>query len=111
MVEGVSTNAILAITTTLCGAFSLLLLISVYFRRIHPANQTIHPSSIGNVENVRTRIPRRRRRQEGDDDEGLENQQRDEQCPICIDRLTLATETNCGHHFCGELELSVWFIN
>ncbi|XP_078574870.1 E3 ubiquitin-protein ligase RNF170-like [Branchiostoma floridae x Branchiostoma japonicum] len=29
-------------------------------------------------------------------------------CPICLDRAKLATETNCGHVFCGPCILTYW---
>lgn len=65
-------------------------------------NLTIHPDSQQSVEDARLQLRERfamvRTR----------THDADAQCPICLGEPRFATETNCGHMFCGECMVAYW---
>lgn len=65
---------------------------------LRQTSQLINPHQLENVEATR--------RQLGVSG-GSELPPNDRNCPICLNEMNAAIETNCGHVFCGQLSLPV----
>ena len=66
-------------------------------------NQTIHPDSQENVQNVR------QERQPRESSRTRDGQQLT--CPICLGEAQFAIETNCSHVYCGKPEITYGSIH
>ena len=99
LVEGFSNEAL-----SLLIVFIIISLVTYIWTKITNSNQMIHPDQRAAVLEAREHratternLPIRR-----------SAPGEDEQCPICLDQLTLAIETNCGHIFCGSCIIAYW---
>ena len=94
LLEGVS-NEVLSLLIVL-----VIILATLYmWTRVTNSSHTIHPDQRAAVFGVRehraaneTNLFTRR---------STATPNENESCPICLDQLTIAIETNCGHVFCG----------
>lgn len=73
---------------------------TVILLRQTATGQTINPQLLENVEATRQQL--------GLPNENASQNRRDlppndRNCPICLNEMNNAIETNCGHLFCGEL--------
>ena len=94
MIEGISNELLVAVFVFVAIVFGFYILTKVY-----KSTSIIHPSNLQQVQAIRERFSEHR-------DENAPPRRsphgEDAQCPICIDTLSLAVETNCGHVFCCE---------
>jgi len=99
IIEGISNDALFAVIF-----FTILLAIIVYYNMITPS-QIIHPTQLDHVQATRERVLDGR-----SEDNHVSNTRRrtDDRCPICLDQLRFAVETNCGHTFCCTCITSYW---
>ena len=94
IMEGVSNDVLIVVCLTVLVFIAIILWYKNYSR-----NTVIHPNHRDNVQAARESViesrnvgVQQRIRRRNDDD----------RCPICIDHLQFAVETNCGHMFCSK---------
>ncbi|VDM30815.1 unnamed protein product [Hydatigera taeniaeformis] len=69
----------------------------------------IHPESERNVNEVRhSRALRNNCASNGDSASPSSNVTEEDACPICLENLNFAVETNCRHKFCGDCFYAYW---
>ena len=95
LIEGVSNDVLIVVVLTILFITAIIVWYTNYSR-----NTIIHPNHRDNVQAARDSILGSR----GDDTPNTPRVRRshDDRCPICIDHIQYAVETNCGHIFCSK---------
>ena len=101
IIEGISNDLLYLFF----GVTLFISLVIVYVKMFRPSRD-IHPHHLEQVQEIRQRVLENR------GEEPTQRQQQhtrgeDDRCPICIDVLSFAVETNCGHIFCCKLILTI----
>ena len=92
IIEGISNDAFFVVIFFILFVTGIIIWYSMFTR-----NQIIHPTQLDQVQATRERVLDGR----SDDSHHSNTARRDEdRCPICLDQLRFAIETNCGHMFC-----------
>ena len=77
--------------------FIIFLLVTGYItHKMFRSSRDIHPHHLDRVQEIRQRVLAAR----GEEPRPNHRRNAEDRCPICIDNLSLAIETNCGHVFC-----------
>jgi len=99
-IEGISNDLVfLLIGSTIF--VTLVIIILKMFR----SSRDIHPRHLEQVQEIRQRVLEAR----GETPEQHPSHRNaDDRCPICIDGLKFAVETNCAHIFCCSCIISYW---
>ncbi|XP_065674509.1 E3 ubiquitin-protein ligase RNF170 [Hydra vulgaris] len=95
LIEGISDSVLFSWLLS-----SVIVLAFLLWSKFHIRNQIIHPVHQDAVQAVREHVihgESNRQPRNGDD-----------QCPVCIDHLRFAVETNCGHVFCCACMMAYW---
>lgn len=108
MMEGVGNEVIVCLASFL--AVFIPIAIAVFFRR--PNYPRIHPDEVHNVQSTRETIDNPVEPDESssptDENDELNpprNLNAGEPCPICLSASRYLVVTNCGHGFCGIVQL------
>ena len=99
LIEGISNDIIILISATIL----LVVAIIIWYKTSH-RNTFIHPNHLHNVETARQHILQSR----PDGQRTMRPLTDDDRCPICLDNLHFAVETNCGHLFCTTCVMSYY---
>ena len=102
LVEGFSNETLLLLLVVI-----FISLVTTYmWSRITNSDHIVHPDQRAAVVEAREhRAAAERNRPVRRPNPGAGD---NEQCPICLDQMTLAVETNCGHVFCGPCIVAYW---
>jgi len=74
----------------------LLILICYIIQKMFRSSRDIHPHHLERVQEIRQRVLETR----GEEPRPNQRRNAEDRCPICIDHLSFAVETNCAHVFC-----------
>ena len=105
LLEGFSNETLLLLFIVIF----MSLLATYLWANLSDPDQTIHPDQRAAV--LETREQRAASGRNGpisSQRREIPNDGRFEQCPICLDQMAMATETNCGHVFCGPCIIAYW---
>ena len=102
IVEGFSNETLSLLLV--CAFVSLLAYI---WTRIASSGQMIHPDQRATVAEARVHRAANERNLRTSRPAAAASGET-EQCPICLDMLTMPIETNCGHIFCGSCIIAYW---
>ena len=93
LIEGISNDVIYLFFGT-----SVIIVLVVVFVKMFQPSRDIHPHHLEQVQEIRQRVLENRG--ETPSQRPHHSRGEDDRCPICIDMLSFAVETNCGHIFC-----------
>merc|ERR1719354_1505829 len=110
IIEGISNDVLFVFS-----AIILFIVALVLWYKTSSRNTLIHPNHLESVQATRERVLESRRDGDaggGDTDQTVNQRQprnhADDRCPICLDRIQFAVETNCGHIFCTRCVMSYY---
>ncbi len=113
LIEGISNDVVLVFCVSVASIVA-----TVLWYKTSSRNTLIHPNHLQNVQAARQRVLQSRGGDPNDllrggDTEHTRNNNRqprseDDRCPICLDQIQFAVETNCGHIFCTRCVLSYY---
>ncbi|EUB63139.1 RING finger protein [Echinococcus granulosus] len=100
-----SISLVLILSSIIVAVF----LVSLIRRFMSPSEiSQIHPESEQTVNEVRQSRATRNRCTSNGDSAPSSNIAEVDDCPICLEDLKFAVETNCRHRFCGECFYAYW---
>lgn len=96
IIEGISNDLLFLFF----GVGLFLSFVILYVKMFRPSRD-IHPIHLEQIQEIRQRVLENR--EETPTQRPHHTRGEDDRCPICIDVLSFAVETNCGHIFCCKL--------
>lgn len=102
LIEGVSNDVLIAVSLII-----LIVLAIVLWYKNNSRNTVIHPNHRDNVQAARESVLGNRNEGETSTRAPLRQRNDDDRCPICIDHIQFAVETNCGHIFCSMYSFKI----